>query len=129
TPVPQPVSNHKLNIAVPGRCDPNAGVTYVEGRTYTGGVPPSGDWSVAFSYAPDGPIVAKVQAGPHAGYEAWDQGFYSHILKSDGPREGNWWFWVVDSAGNRISEMANVHTDGEPGGGKCQQAVIDFDSR
>jgi uncharacterized protein YraI len=129
TATPQPVSNRKFNVAVVGRCDPNGGVTYVQGRTYIGGVPQSGDWSVAFSYAPDGPIVASIKAGPHPGYEGWDQGFYSHILKSDGPREGNWWFWVVDPAGNRISEMGNVRTDGEAGNGKCQQAVIDFDSR
>lgn len=128
-PAPQPVSNRKFNIAVLGRCDPNAGVTYVQGRTYVGGVPQSGDWFVAFSYAPDGPVVARIKAGPHEGYEGWDQGFYSHILQSDGPREGNWWFWVVDPAGNRISEMANVRTDGQAGDGKCQQAVIDFDSR
>jgi hypothetical protein len=128
-PPPQPVSNYKFNIAVAGRCDPNAGVTYVQGRTYVNGQPQSGDWFVAFSYAPDGPVVARIKAGPHGGYEGWDQGFYSHILQSDGPREGNWWFWVVDPAGNRISEMANVRTDGTPGDGKCQQAVVDFDSR
>jgi outer membrane biosynthesis protein TonB len=129
TPTPQPVSNYKFNIAVVGRCDPNGGVTYVQGKTYVGGVPQSGDWLVAFSYAPDGPIVARIKAGPHPGYEGWDQGFYSHILQHDGPREGNWWFWVVDPGGNRISEMANVHTDGEAGPGKCQQAIVDFDSR
>jgi hypothetical protein len=128
-PAPPPASNFRFNVAVVGRCDPNAGVTYVEGRTYINGQPQSGDWSVAFSYAPDGPIVAKIKAGPHPGYEGWDQGFYSHILQFNGPREGNWWVWVVDPAGNRISEMGNIRTDGEAGPGKCQQAVVDFDSR
>jgi uncharacterized protein YgiM (DUF1202 family) len=128
-PTQPPAQRYKFNVAVLGRCDPNGGVTYVQGRTYIGGVPQSDGWSVAFSYAPDGPVVASIKAGPHPGYEGWDQGFYSHILQSDGPREGNWWFWVVDSSGNRISEMANVRTDGTAGDGKCQQAVIDFDSR
>ena len=128
-PTAPPAPRYRFNIAVVGRCDPNGGVTYVQGKTYVGGVPQSGDWSVAFSYAPDGPIVASIKAGPHLGYEGWDQGFYSHILQSDGPREGNWFFWVVDPAGNRISEMANVRTDGQAGDGKCQQAVVDFDSR
>lgn len=128
-PTPTPAPQYKFNIAVVGRCDPNGGVTYVEGKTYVNGQPQSGDWSVAFSYAPDGPVVASVKAGPHEGYPNWEQGFYSHILQSSGPREGDWWFWVVDPSGKRISEMAHVHTDGEAGAGKCQQAVVDFDSR
>ena len=109
------------------RCDPNAGVTYVQGTTYKNGQPTNG-YRVAFSYAPDGPIVATVTSGPHQGYEGWGTGFYSHILQHDGPREGNWFFWIVDENGNRISAIANVHTDGEAGEGKCQQAIIDFDS-
>lgn len=128
-PTSPPASTYKFNIAVVGTCNPNGGVTYVQGTTYVNGTPQSGDWSVAFSYAPDGPVVASVKAGPHPGYEGWGQGFYSHILKSDGPREGNWFFWVVDPNGNRISEIGNVHTDGEAGSGKCQQGVVDFDSR
>ncbi|MCB0114925.1 MAG: SH3 domain-containing protein [Caldilineaceae bacterium] len=127
-PTAPPAPRYKFNIAVVGRCDPNAGVTYVQGKTYVGGVPQSG-YFVAFSYAPDGPIVAQIQTGPHEGYPGWDQGFYSHILQSDGAREGNWFFWVVDGSGNRISELANVRTDGVAGDGKCQQAVVDFDSR
>ena len=44
------------------------------------------------------------------------------------PREGDWFFWIVDASGKRISVIANVHTDGTACGGKCQQAIIDFDS-
>jgi len=69
-----------------------------------------------------------VQSGPHQGYEGWNTGFYSHIIQHDGPREGDWHFWIVDSNGQRISKTAHVHTDGSAGDGKCQQAVIDFDS-
>jgi hypothetical protein len=127
-PTATPKSTYEFNIALLQKCEPNAGVTYVEGTTYKGGNPTSG-FLVAFSYAPDGPIVAQIQSGPHEGYPGWRQGFYSHILQTDGPREGNWFFWVVDSTGKRISEIANVHTDGTAGDGKCQQAVIDFDSR
>ena len=43
--------------------------------------------------------------------------------------QGNWFFWIVDNAGKRISEIAEVHTDGVAGDGSCQQAVIDFDAR
>ena len=128
-PTAPPATLYKFNVAVVWKCDTNAGVTYVEGTTYINGAPQSGDWSVAFSYAPDGPVVASIKAGPHLGYEGWDQGYYSHILQDDGPREGNWWFWVVDSGGNRISEMGNILTDGSSGDGKCQQGIVDFDSK
>lgn len=126
-PAPQPSTNYEFNRALLQRCDPNAGVTYVQGTVYKNSSPANG-YNVAFSYAPDGPIVAQVVSGPHAGYEGWGTGFYSHILQSDGPREGNWFFWIVDGNGQRISAIANVQTDGSAGDGTCQQAVIDFDS-
>ena len=49
------------------------------GTTYKGGQPASG-YLVAYSDAPDGPILATMQSGPHPGYEGWRTGFYSHIL-------------------------------------------------
>lgn len=129
TAAPQPPSEPGLEFsrAILQRCDPNGGVTYVNGTVYKSGQPVNG-YNVVFSYAPDGPIVAGVTSGPHAGYEGWNAGFYSHILKSDGAREGNWFFWITDGSGKRISKVGNVHTDAEAGDGKCQQAIIDFDS-
>ncbi len=127
-PTPTPTPRYKFNIAVFGGCEPNAGVTYVKGTTYVNGVPTSGYW-VAFSWMPDGPIVAKIQSGPHEGYPDWAPGFYTHILQANGPREGTWYFWIVDENDRRISEMVQVRTDGEAGPGKCQQAIVDFDSR
>ena len=114
-----------FNEALLQRCDPNAGVTYVQGRTFVDGVPSNGHW-VAFSYATDGPVVAEIQSGPHQGYPGWNTGYYSHILGSNGPREGNWFFWIKDSSGKRISQIAKVQTDGVAGDGRCQQAVINF---
>jgi len=122
---PQP--QYEFNKAVVQRCDPNAGVTYVEGTTYKNGQPANG-YNVAFSYAPDGPPVATIKSGPHEGYPGWRTGFYSHIIGSTGPREGDWYFWIVDGTGKRISAIAHIHTDGQAGDGKCQQGVIDFDS-
>ncbi len=127
TAAPAPSQNYEFNRALVQRCDPNAGVTYVQGTVYKNSSPANG-YLVTFSYAPDGPQVATVTSGPHTGYEGWGTGFYSHILSSNSPREGNWFFWIVDSSGKRISAIANVHTDGEAGDGKCQQAVVDFDS-
>ena len=129
-PAPAPVGDsgsYEFNRAILQRCDPNAGVTYVQGTVYKGGQPVNG-YNVAFSYAADGPVVASVISGPHEGYTNWNTGYYSHILQSNGPREGNWFFWITDGTGKRISKIANVQTHGEAGEGKCQQATIDFDS-
>jgi uncharacterized protein YraI len=126
-PTAVPARQYEFNIAKLQRCDPNAGVTYVNGTVYKNGTPINGK-TVAFSYAPDGPVVASIQAGPHTGYPGWSTGFYSHILGASGPRAGDWYFWIVES-GQRISEIAHIHTDGEAGDGKCQQGIIDFDSR
>jgi hypothetical protein len=126
TPTPTPSGDYLFNRAELVRCDPNAGVTYVEGHVRQFGSPVNG-YRVAFSYAADGPIVASILSGPHEGYTGWNPGFYSHILQAGGPREGDWWFWIVDGQNNRISEMAHVRTDGQTGPNTCQQAVIDFD--
>ena len=90
---------------------------------------PVNGYRVAFSYAADGPVVAETISGPHTGYEGWNPGYYSHLLQANGPREGDWWFWVMDGAGARISALGFVHTHGTAGDGQCQQAVIDFHSQ
>jgi hypothetical protein len=121
-------TEYEFGRALLQRCDPNAGVTYVNGTTYKNGSPVNG-YRVTFSYAPDGPPMRDaVISGPHPRYEGWNAGYYSHIIESDGPREGDWYFWIVDGSGNRISAIAHVRTDGTAGDGKCQQAIIDFDS-
>jgi len=100
----------------------------VEGTLRLSGQPANG-YRVAFSYEADGPLVAETLSGPHTGYEGWNPGYYSHLLQTNGPREGDWWFWVMDGEGQRISALGFVHTDGTAGDGQCQQAVIDFDSQ
>jgi hypothetical protein len=118
---------YQFNTGMVLRCDPNAGITYVNGLTKQQGQPASG-YMVAFSWQADGPIVAQIQSGPHQGYPNWPAGFWSHILGANGPRAGEWYFWIVDDANKRISTIVHLHTDGEAGEGKCQQALIDFDS-
>jgi hypothetical protein len=113
-------------VAVVGKCERQPAGNWFEGKTYIGGAPQSG-YLVAFSYASDGPIVATIQSGPHEGYPGWDAGYYSHIISANGPRAGSWYVWVVDSNGQRISEIANWQSTG-PGEG-CNQATVDFDSR
>ena len=127
-PTPAPgAAGHLFKRAILSRCDPNGAVTYVYGTVYQNSQPVNG-YRVVFSWQPDGAVVAGITSGPHAGYPSWAQGYYSHILEANAPREGDWWFWIQDEAGNRISEMAHVHTDGVAGEGKCQQALINFDS-
>jgi hypothetical protein len=125
---PTPASIYKYTKALLQRCEPNAGVTAIEGTVYQNRKPFSGE-SVVFSYAPDGPVVSTMISGPHTGYPNWNAGFYSHILQAGGPREGDWYVWIVDANGNRISEMSpRIHTHGTTGSDKCQKAIVDFDT-
>ncbi|MCB0070248.1 MAG: SH3 domain-containing protein [Caldilineaceae bacterium] len=134
TPVPPPAApaeppkpQYKFNITAVSKCAPQEAGTWFEGRTYVGGQPSNG-YRVVFSYAPDGPPVTEPMiSGPHPGYEGWNTGYYSHIISAAGPRAGNWFVWVVDEQGQRISEIANWQSKGP--GGDCNQASVDFDSR
>jgi hypothetical protein len=127
-PTPAPARpTYRFNVAVVSKCLPQEGGNWFEGRTYVNGQPQSGH-KVVFSYAPDGPpATSPVQSGPHEGYPGWDAGYYSHIISANGPREGNWYAWIVDDNGARISELANWQFNGP--GGACNQVVVDFDSR
>ena len=111
-------SNNLVNQAELVHCYPNAGSTRAVGTVRLNGQPVDG-YIVAFSWQPDGEVVAT--RGSSEG------GHYTHILLASGPREGNWWFWIQNEDGHRISEMAHVHTHKDPHEGNCQQAVIDFD--
>lgn len=127
-PTPAPAKPaYKFNVVVVSKCLPQEGGNWFEGRTYVNGQPQSG-YKVVFSYAPDGPpATSPVQSGPHEGYPGWDAGYYSHIIHASGPQAGNWFAWIVDDNGNRISEIGNWQFKGP--GGDCNQVVVDFDSR
>lgn len=115
-------SNNLINRAELVSCSPNNDSTQARGTVRLNGQPANG-FRVVFSWRPDGQIVARAISGA-GGQEG---GQFSHILLGSGPREGNWWFWVENDAGNRISEMAHVQTDRHPHEGMCQRAVLDFD--
>jgi len=131
TPVPQPTATAKpryeFNIALVQRCDRQPAGNWFEGTVYKGGHPVNG-YRVVFSYAPDGPWVTQPQiSGPHEGYSNWNAGYYSHIIKASDPIAGDWYVWIVNESGARISEIAHWHSTG-PGEG-CNEAIVDFDSR
>ena len=127
TQAPAPSTKYKFNIVVTSKCERQPAGNWFEGTTYIGGQPANG-YKVVFSYAADAaPITAPVISGPHPGYPGWKPGYYSHIISASGPRTGDWYVWVVDDAGIRISEIGKWTSTG-PGEG-CNQAVVDFDSR
>lgn len=131
TAVPQPTSppapRYEFNIALVQRCDRQPAGNWFDGTVYKGGQPANG-FRIVFSYAPDGPWATQPQiSGPHEGYTGWNAGYYSHIIKASDPIAGDWYVWIVNSGGARISEMAHWHSTG-PGDG-CNQATVDFDSR
>ncbi len=113
--------NNLSNRANVAGCDPNADSTRARGTVRLNGQPVNG-YRVVFSWEPDGEVVAMRHTG-----EGVFPGFFTHILHGGGPREGAWWFWVENSDGNRISEMAHFRTDGHSHVGMCQWAVLDFD--
>jgi uncharacterized protein YraI len=126
-PTAAPSKKYFFNVQVVSKCERQPAGNWFEGKTYVGGQPKSG-YKVVFSVGPDGGWITEPQTtGPHEGYPGWDPGYYSHIIRANGPIVGTWYVWVVDDAGQRISEIANFTTTG-PGEG-CNQAVVDFDSR
>lgn len=127
TQPPAPSTKYKFNIVVVSRCERQPAGNWFEGTTYIGAQPANG-YKVVFSYAPDAPpITAPVISGPHPGYDGWKPGYYSHIINASNPKAGDWYVWIVDDSGNRISEIGKWTSTG-PGEG-CNQAVVDFDSR
>ena len=115
-----------FNSATVRACQRQPAGNWFEGMTYIGGQPSSGH-RVVFSYKPDGPWATDaIVSGPHPGYEGWKAGYYSHIISASGPKAGDWYVWIVDDNGNRISAIAHWSSTG-PGEG-CNQAIVDFDS-
>ncbi len=111
-------TNNLVNRAQLVRCDANAASTRAVGTVRLNGHPVDG-YKVAFSWQPDGEVVARKSSS--------EGGHFTHILKASGTREGSWWFWVENGDGHRISEMAYVHTQDDFHPASCQQAVINFD--
>lgn len=126
-PTAPPARRYEFNIAAVQACNRQPAGNWFDGTVYKGGQPFNGAL-VVFSYAPDGPWATPPQiSGPHEGYTNWNAGYYSHIIKASDPQAGEWFVWIVDAGGARISEIAHWTSTG-PGDG-CNAAVIDFDSR
>lgn len=126
-PAAPPQPRYEYNVALVQKCERQPAGNWFDGTVYRGGQPVNGV-RVVFSYAPDGPWASSPQiSGPHEGYPGWNAGYYSHIIHASGPEAGDWYVWLVNEGGARISEIAHWRSTG-PGDG-CNQATVDFDSR
>lgn len=88
-----------------------------------GGVPVNGARVVFKSRLAPGtePATGPAITGP--------RGDYSHIVDGSvqGTKPKHLEIWLIDAAGNRISEYANWDTDGQSG--TCNRAEIDFSAQ
>lgn len=107
------------------RCDPNAGITYVNGMIYKGDQPVNGA-TIVFAVQPGEPHIAEIISGPHQGYPNWANGFFSIILGANGARKGEWYFWIIGDKRQRDSVIIHLHTDALVFPTSCQQALIYF---
>ena len=101
-------------------CQPYQNGSRFEGHVMIGGEPASG-YRITFSYEPDGP---KVPQHPAVSGSDGAPGHYAHILGAGVSRVGDWFTWMVDSSGQRISTIAAFHTDGAAN--RCNNATVDF---
>lgn len=89
-----------------------------EGYVYQHGQPTNGQ-RIVFSYEADGRWVTQpTETGRGAA------GFYAHIISVGVARSGDWFAWMIDSSGARISTLAAFHTDGP--GGQCNVFTVNF---
>jgi hypothetical protein len=106
-------------------CQPQEGGNWFDGYVRDAQGDPVDEMRIVFSWKSDGEWSVPPQiSGPHQGYEGWAQGYYSHVIHTGQPKAADWYIWIIDEAGERISEVAKVHTDGP--GGSCNQFAVDW---
>ncbi len=115
TPTPGPQWEYRAE----GRCEPNEGTTWIEGRVFNrNGTPRDG-------------LAIHVWADQWPG--VWTTGGrYEVILGGGGPRAGTWYVALFDSKdGKQLSEAVQFVTNTYPvrmsqGPGGCQHMYVDF---
>ncbi len=126
TPSPTPTATYLFSSFSVPECRPQAGGTWFSGVLTLQGQPANG-YRVVYSSAPDGaPITDPVISGPHEGYPGWNPGYYSHIISVSQAIVGDWYVWITDANGARISVIAHWHSSG-PGWNQCSDATVNFD--
>lgn len=118
TPTPTPTGAAVPFVAEIANCTPDDRGSRFEGQVYQQGQLVDGK-RIVFSYEADGPWVTQpAESGRGA------PGFYAHIIGAGVARVGDWFAWMVDSSGRRLSTLAAFHTDGP--GGRCNVFTINF---
>ncbi len=120
TSTPVPSTTPAGFIATLVKCQSYQNGSRFEGRVTIAGEPANG-YQITFSYEPDGP---KVPQHPAVSGSDGEAGHYAHILGAGVSRVGDWFAWMVDSSGQRISTIADFHTDGAAN--HCNNATVDF---
>ncbi|HRW07632.1 MAG TPA: hypothetical protein P5121_21160, partial [Caldilineaceae bacterium] len=121
TPTPTAIRESFPFTAVVVTCRPYAYGSRFAGAVSVAGAPADG-YRVTFSYEPDGPLVPQQ---PALSGSDGKPGAYSHILSVAVRRIGDWYAWLIDSDGQRISTIAAFHTDGDSN--QCNDAQINFE--
>ncbi len=118
TPTATPQADLIFQHAEIAGCLPND-----QGSRFAGSLQLAGQlvdgYRIVFSYEADGPWVTAPAISGNG-----QPGFYTHIISVGGARSGNWFAWVVDAAGDRISALAGFITDGR--GGACNVVTVNF---
>jgi hypothetical protein len=97
TPTATATTNLLFDRAEYAGCTADTNATRIVGVVYRSRQPADG-YRVVFSWQPDGtPATPPSITGPSP------PGAYTHIVNG---REGDWWVWIVDAQGERISPMA-----------------------
>lgn len=122
-----PPQGADYGASVSVNCDPNYESVMFGGAVTAGGRPVNGAQVVFKSRLVLGiaPATAPAITGPH-GRLNWPNGYYWHTVDSnvDQAKPKHLQIWVIDSAGNRISDFANWDTDGHTG--TCNRATVNF---
>lgn len=122
SPTASPSARYEFNTVVVGPCDRQPASTgfadpWFEGTIYKAGQPANG-YDVVYSYFPDGPWLTQAAiSGP-------DDGYYRQVVGARFPVNFEFYVWIVDGDGSRISEMATLRLHRG-----CNHFVVDFDSR
>ena len=115
----------RASVAV--RCE-NPTKVWFDGMVTIDGQPVNGFRVVFKSTKVPGtePATNPAYTGPQQEYPGWANGYYWHTVDSSAPaaKDKSLEIWIMDSAGNRISDYAYWQTDGARGG--CNYARVDF---
>jgi hypothetical protein len=125
-PSPTPTPWAGFSRAVVVKCEPQPLGTFFHGTVLVNGQPANG-YRVVFSDQPGGGWSSEPAiSGPHGGWWDWAPGYYRHVIGAPPQHvEGNWYAWIVDETGYRISSFVGWHSTGDTG--DCHEATINFE--